>query len=225
LGRKEDAATVKQRIIETSITHFLAKGFAGTSVTDLADAVGIAKGTVYCHFRSKDEILDSILDKFSVEFLDGLIKEVDKGQGNFLEKFRLFYRYTTEFGRTHRELMLVWHTLLGEIIGNRSNTEKKMKRIQHRYNKFLEVFLEEGKRQRLIGSRIDTRIHSRIITAILTGMLLQWYVESPSLEDSRQYARACRDVILKGLEAVDLPRRRRLALEEKSILGVRKKQT
>ena len=206
MGRKEDAASVKERILETSIKQFLAKGFVGTSVTDLAAAVGIAKGTVYCHFRSKDEILDSILDKFSIEFLDGLIKEVDNCQENFLEKFRVFYRYTTEFGRNHRELMLVWHTLLGEIIGTRSNTEKKMKQIQDRYNKFLEVFLEEGKKQRLIGPKIDTRIHSRIITAILTGMLLQWYVESPSLEDSRQYARSCRDVILKGLEIVDLSR-------------------
>ncbi len=206
MGRKEDAAAVKERIIETSITQFLAKGFVGTSVTDLAHAVGIAKGTVYCHFTGKDEILDSILKKFSIEFLDGLIKEVDSCEGDFLDKFRVFYRYTTEFGRSHRELMLVWHTLLGEIIGNRSNTEKKMKQIQGRYSKFIEAFLDEGKKQRLIGPRINTRVYSRIITAILTGMLLQWYVESPSVEESRQYAKSCRDVILKGLEAVDLPK-------------------
>jgi TetR/AcrR family transcriptional regulator, transcriptional repressor for nem operon len=205
VGRKEEAAGVRKRIIEASIKQFLAKGFVGTSVTDLAEAVGIAKGTVYCHFKSKDEILESVLDKFSTEFLDSVIREVNSCEGDFLKKFRTFYKYTTEFGQNHRELMLVWHTLLGEIIGNRSEPERRMKEIQDRYNRFLEAFLEEGKGQGLIGPRIDTRIYSRIITATLTGMLLQWYVESPSIEDSRQYARSFRDVIMKGLEAVDLP--------------------
>lgn len=94
-------------------------------------------------------------------------------EGNFLAKFKVFYKYTTEFGKYHRNLMLVWHTLFGEIIGNSSETERKMKGIQGRYSHFLEIFFEEGKREGLIGAN-DTCIHSRIITATLTGMLLQW---------------------------------------------------
>jgi AcrR family transcriptional regulator len=201
MSRKEDAASVREKIITTSTAQFLAKGFVGTSVTDIAKAVGIAKGTVYCHFKSKDEILESILDKFSSEFLDGVIKEVNNCKGDFLAKFRIFYKYTTEFGVHHRELMLVWHTLLGEIIGNASDTERKMKEIQARYNDFLETFLEQGKREGLIGNNIDARIHSRIITATLAGMLMQWYVESPTTDDAKQFVRSFRDAILKGLEA------------------------
>lgn len=205
MTRKENTAAVRERIIETSIRQFLAKGFVGTSVTDLAKAVGIAKGTVYCHFKSKDEILASILDKFSAEFLDGLISEISTHEGDFLKKFRAFYKYTTEFGQYHRELMLVWHTLLGEIIGNASEPERKIRAIQGRYNDFLEKFLEEGKEQGQIGADIDTRIYARIIMALLTGMLLQWYLESPSAEDSRRYARSSRDFMMKGLEAAHPP--------------------
>jgi AcrR family transcriptional regulator len=214
VSRKSDTAIVRQRIIDTSIRHFLAKGFVGTSVTELAQEVGIAKGTVYCHFKSKDDILDSILDKFSFEFLDGVIREVTDCGGDFLKRFKAFYKYTTEFGQNHRELMLVWHTLLGEIIGNSSDTERKMKEIQDRYNGFVEAFLEQGKEQKQIGPDIDTRIYSRIITATLTGMLLQWYVEAPTMEDSRQYARSFRDAILKGLEAADLPYQKRTVEQE-----------
>jgi AcrR family transcriptional regulator len=207
MSRKEDTAVVRQRIIDMAIRHFLAKGFVGTSVTELAEAAGIAKGTVYCHFKSKEAILDSILDTFSAEFLDGVIKEVNECEGDFLKKFRSFYKYTTEFGQSHRELMLVWHTLLGEIIGSSSKTERKMRDIQDRYNDFVETFLDEGKREGKIGSDINTHIYSRIITAMLTGMLLQWYVESPSAEDRREFVRSFRDVILKGLEVAELPPR------------------
>ncbi len=202
MSKKKDD-TVRDAIIDTSIRQFLAKGFVGTSVIDLARAVGIAKGTVYCHFKSKDEILGSILDKYSVEFLDGVIEEVGKCKGDFLERFRVFYRYTTEFGRDHRELMLVWHTLLGEIIGNCSDTERKMKDIQRRYSAYVETFLEEGKKEGLIGENIDTRIHAGIILATLTGMLLQWYVECPPPEANKTYTRAFRDAILRGMEVAD----------------------
>jgi AcrR family transcriptional regulator len=56
--------TVKERILGASIKLFLANGFRGTSVKELTDAVGVAKGTLYWHFSSKDEILDSILSVF-----------------------------------------------------------------------------------------------------------------------------------------------------------------
>ncbi len=104
MTRKETTAAVKQRIVEKSIRLFLAKGFSGTSVTDIANSVGIAKGTVYCHFSSKAEILDSILEKYSVNFLDQAIRQVEACEGDFLVKFKVFYKYTTEFGRDHREL-------------------------------------------------------------------------------------------------------------------------
>ena len=201
MSKKKDD-TIKEKIIDTSIEQFLAKGFVGTSVIDLAKAVGIAKGTVYCHFTSKDEILESILDKYSEEFLDGVIETVDNCEGDFLRKFRVFYRYTTEFGRDHRELMLVWHTLLGEIIGNCSEAEKKMKDIHNRYTTYIQTLLEEGRREGLIGKDIDTYIHARIIMATLSGMLLQWYVESPPEEVNAVFVRAFRDAILRGLQVV-----------------------
>ncbi len=209
MAKKKDD-TVRDSIIETSIRLFLAKGFVGTSVIEISKAVGIAKGTVYCHFESKEQILDSILDKYAKEFLDGVIEEVNRCEGDFLRRFKAFYKYTTEFGRDHRELMLVWHTLLGEIIGNSSATERKMKDIQARYARFLETLLGEGKKEGMIGDKIDTHIHARIIMATLTGMLLQWYIESPpTADDNKVYVRAFREAILKGMETPRQEREKR----------------
>ena len=54
--------TTKERITDEALTLFSTKGFKGTSVKNIADVVGIKDSSVYKHFRSKQEILDSIVE-------------------------------------------------------------------------------------------------------------------------------------------------------------------
>lgn len=54
--------TTKEKIIDESLTLFSTKGFKGTSVKNIADAVGIKDASLYKHFKSKQEILDTIVD-------------------------------------------------------------------------------------------------------------------------------------------------------------------
>lgn len=54
--------TTKERIIDESLTLFSTNGFKGTSVKNIADAVGIKDASLYKHFKSKQEILDTIVE-------------------------------------------------------------------------------------------------------------------------------------------------------------------
>lgn len=54
--------TTKERIIEEALTLFSTNGFKGTSVKSIADAVGIKDASLYKHFKSKQEILDTIVE-------------------------------------------------------------------------------------------------------------------------------------------------------------------
>lgn len=53
--------TTKERIVEEALTLFSVKGFKGTSVKNIADAVGIRDSSLYKHFKSKKEIFDTIV--------------------------------------------------------------------------------------------------------------------------------------------------------------------
>lgn len=53
--------TTKERIVEEALTLFSVKGFKGTSVKNIADAVGIKDSSLYKHFKSKQEIFDTIV--------------------------------------------------------------------------------------------------------------------------------------------------------------------
>ena len=51
----------RREIVEAAKKLFLSKGYEATSTVDIMNAVGIAKGTLYYHFSSKEEILDALL--------------------------------------------------------------------------------------------------------------------------------------------------------------------
>ena len=53
----------KRKIFETSLKLFSEKGYDATSIEEITATVGVAKGTLYYHFKSKEEILDALIDR------------------------------------------------------------------------------------------------------------------------------------------------------------------
>ena len=58
----------RQEILETALELFSVKGYEATSVSQLADAVGIRKASLYSHFGSKQEILDALVQEIPEEY-------------------------------------------------------------------------------------------------------------------------------------------------------------
>lgn len=54
----------KQAIIEAATKLFSKKGFENTSMSELAKLTGIAQGTIFYHFKNKEELFISILEEF-----------------------------------------------------------------------------------------------------------------------------------------------------------------
>lgn len=54
--------TTRDRIVEAADQLFYRRGYDLTSFSDIADAVQISRGNFYYHFKSKDEILDAVIE-------------------------------------------------------------------------------------------------------------------------------------------------------------------
>lgn len=59
------AGDTKERILETALELFAQSGYLGTSMNDIAGKLGITKGALYKHYTSKQEILDSIVERMN----------------------------------------------------------------------------------------------------------------------------------------------------------------
>ena len=53
----------KNEILDVAEQLFVEKGFDNTSTNDIINEVGIARGTLYYHFKSKEEILDAMVER------------------------------------------------------------------------------------------------------------------------------------------------------------------
>ena len=61
----KDATERKNEILDAAEELFAAKGYDATSTGDILERVGIARGTLYYHFQSKEEILDALIGRIN----------------------------------------------------------------------------------------------------------------------------------------------------------------
>ncbi len=59
------AGDTKERILETALELFAQNGYLGTSMNDIAGRLGFTKAALYKHYTSKQEILDSIVERMN----------------------------------------------------------------------------------------------------------------------------------------------------------------
>jgi AcrR family transcriptional regulator len=192
---------LKEKLLGASMRLFLRKGYAGTTVNEIATLAGVSKGGLYWHFKSKEEIIDAILDRYHDQFVEEVTKKVKDCDGDFVTKFRAFYRFSTEFARDNRELLLVFTTLLVEFAGTETELERRMKRIHDAYTLTIQSLLEEGIRDGAVAKEIDPIIYARIFSSTLVGSQLQWYLgdweDDSDPAYSRRHAITQRDALLK----------------------------
>lgn len=74
----KEAEVRRNEILDAAEELFGSKGFDGTSTNDILERVGIARGTLYYHFRSKEEILDAMIARMA----DRLIADAAKVAGD-----------------------------------------------------------------------------------------------------------------------------------------------
>jgi AcrR family transcriptional regulator len=64
-ARARQADRRRTELVDAALKLFAEQGFRGTTIADIAAATGTAHGLVYHYFRSKDELLEEILDRYS----------------------------------------------------------------------------------------------------------------------------------------------------------------
>jgi AcrR family transcriptional regulator len=63
-----------RRIANLALARFRVSGFVGTSIADLAGALGVSKAAIYYHYRSKDALLHHLVDPL-LDAIDACIQE------------------------------------------------------------------------------------------------------------------------------------------------------
>jgi AcrR family transcriptional regulator len=72
-NRAERTAERRAAIVEAALDEFIARGFTATRLDDVAKRAGVAKGTIYLHFRDKESMFEELISTAIVPLLGRLV--------------------------------------------------------------------------------------------------------------------------------------------------------
>lgn len=87
----------KKEIIETAAKIFNEQGYENTAVSDIVKSINIAQGTFYYYFKSKEDLIEPIIEHLMNKSL-GEIEEIVNSDNSFEEKLRLHISNRINFG-------------------------------------------------------------------------------------------------------------------------------
>lgn len=76
----------KQEILSIAGNLFITKGFDKTTINDILNEAGIAKGTLYYYFKSKEEMMDSLIESYTDDILRRVQTIKEQEESSILEK-------------------------------------------------------------------------------------------------------------------------------------------
>ena len=77
----------KRKIFETSMKLFAEKGYDATSIEEITATVGVAKGTLYYHFSSKEEIFNFLIEE-GIKLLQNSVDIKTAKHNNYIDKIK-----------------------------------------------------------------------------------------------------------------------------------------
>ncbi|MBW2438087.1 MAG: TetR/AcrR family transcriptional regulator [Desulfobacterales bacterium] len=105
------ATNARDRVLKTAIGIFAQKGYAGTSVREIADQAGVSKPVLYYYFKSKEGLFLAILE-MAENLQKKLLADVLESQGNVLDRLLMLYRRVYSEVAAHQSLYKMIHGLI-----------------------------------------------------------------------------------------------------------------
>ena len=163
-------------IVDAAIEVFWRKGYAGTSIQDLAESVGILKGSLYHYISSKEELLFRIFDASHADAL-AIMDEVAALSDPPLDKLRIYIeRFITYYVENIKRVGLYYREWRF-IEGDRA---VELRRQRRTYDAFLGGLIEEAQAAGAIPKDVDTKLIAYFIQASING-IADWYREGGRL--------------------------------------------
>lgn len=140
----------QQKIVESAIQLFAEKGYANTSTSEIAKAAGVAEGTIFRHYGTKDNLLLSVILPFIKESIptmaEDVFKEIMSKEITCFEDFlRALLKNRLNFFKENREIFQIF---VKELLYNEQLKTEILpffaENIVSRVTKVIEVYKERG---------------------------------------------------------------------------------
>jgi TetR/AcrR family fatty acid metabolism transcriptional regulator len=166
----------RSAILRAGVTVFAEKGYFNSKVADVARAAGIADGTVYLYFKSKEEILHSIFDQAMEEFIAEGKREltsIDSPVDRLKKVAELHLKRLSE----DRDLAIVFQV---ELRGSTKFMEEFSAAGFHEYLDVIRKTIEQGQKAGLFRGDVKAVVCAKVFYGALDEMVTNWILSKKS---------------------------------------------
>jgi AcrR family transcriptional regulator len=188
----DQVADRRDQIHRVACRLFKEHGFHGSSVRDIAEAVGLQGGSLYAHVDSKDDLLWDIVDAAAKRFFDAIRPILDSSLG-VMQKLRAAMIAHVEVTTRDSDAAIVYSTEWRHLSPERraAFTAKR-----DEYEGLFRELVGEAIRERYLATH-DARTATRIMLSALNGVST-WYRADGRLSPE-EVGRLLADSLLDGL--------------------------
>jgi AcrR family transcriptional regulator len=164
-------AKTRSMILNCSLELFADKGFNGTSMSDIAERVGVSKGLAYSYFKSKQEILEILIEDFILEkffIVEEFISELELKKTAFDKLILIVDRSFDLIINSEKIFRLYLRLLLQPGI-----LESTQKKINNFHNRIAVILVEYKKIFTELGCQ-DPITEVYFFSAIINGVFLEY---------------------------------------------------
>lgn len=135
----KEAEARKQEILDAAEQLFASKGFDHTSISDILKETGIARGTLYYHFKSKEELLDAVIERM-IEGMTAKAREIGgRKEIPVLQRFTMMLMVFHGSSGVRQEILLQVHKPQNALMH-----QKMQKSLFSRLTPLITALIEEG---------------------------------------------------------------------------------
>jgi len=160
----------REAILRAATRVFAHNGYFNSKVADIAREAGVADGTVYLYFKSKEEILHSIFDRSVDEALDAARKQIAL-VADPREKLRQLALLHLERLGADRDLAVVFQV---ELRGSTKFMEEFSAAGFAEYLSLIRSTFEEGQRAGVFRADLNAKVVAKILFGALDEMATNW---------------------------------------------------
>lgn len=183
-------------IIEAARAVFARKGFNDATVDDIAEAAGIAKGTIYLYFPSKREIYVETVRQGLIALQHEVAKSMD-AESSAAGKVRAFIETRLTYSERNRDFIRIYYTEFTNMLIHPAHVRQEFQDLYNRQAEALERVLQDGMENNQVRS-VNSAASARIIYDMTRGLIAQrllGWSQASVVED----AEFLFDVIWKGV--------------------------
>lgn len=193
----------RQRILDAAVSVFAQKGFFASRINDVASAAGIADGTVYLYFESKDDILIKLFDRVMGEHLEAARQEMKRVE-DAAAKLRVIADHHLGLLSRNSDLAAVFQV---ELRQSTKFMELFTASWLMEYFELVERAIEAGQKQGTIRADLSRKLAAHAFFGTLDALVTSWVLARNAFELA-ELAGPVVELFLTGASSKTPPRKR-----------------